>query len=71
MRRSVRLLGNAVRFALFILVGIAAGRFFLQAISVEGWSPRTFFGLLLITGGIGLTWRAFVDLRRSVRRYRS
>lgn len=71
MRRSVRLLGNAVRFALFVLLGVFAARFFLTAVSVEGWSPRTFLGLLLITGGVGLAWRGFVDLRHSFRRYRS
>lgn len=71
MRRSVRLLGNVVRFVLFLLAGVAAARFFVQAVSVEGWSPRTFLGLLMITGGAAIVWRGFVDLRRSIRRFRS
>jgi hypothetical protein len=69
--RSVRLLGHLVRLTLFALAGIAALRFFSGVLLTEGWTPRTFFALLLLTGALSLVWRATLDLARASRRRRA
>ena len=69
--RSIRLVGHGVRLALFILAGVAAGRFFLDTLGSRGWGPGTFFGLLLVTGTLSLIWRASLDLRKLLRRKRA
>ena len=69
--RSVRLAGRAVRLALFALFGVFAVRFFSDALLSEGWTPRTFFALLLLTGALSLVWRATLDLARASRRRRA
>ena len=68
--RTIRVAGNALRLALFVAAIYAAGRFFVDAVRTQGMSPGAVFGLLLVTGAIGLTWRSALDLRRSIRRLR-
>lgn len=70
MRRSVRLVWHVVQLAVFLVLAYGAARFFVDAVLVDGFSPRTFLGLLLISGGVAMVWRAGLDLRRSVRRLR-
>lgn len=69
--RAVRLLGQTVRLSLFALAGVAAARFFWSALSSEGWTPRAFLGLLLVTGAVSLVWRGYLDFRKAYRRYRA
>ena len=69
--RLLRTAGHGIRLALFLLAGVAAVRFFLDVLTVRGWGPGAFFGLLLITGAVSLVWRATVDFRKSVRRLRA
>ena len=68
--RSVRFAGQLVRLTIFALVGLAALRFFSDALFTEGWAPRTFFALLLLTGALSLVWRATLDFARAARRLR-
>lgn len=68
--RSLRLAGHVVRVTLFVLVGIMAVRFFTDALSSDGWAPRTFFALLLLTGAVSLVWRSALDLVKVARRRR-
>lgn len=70
MRRSVRLSGHLLLFALLVLAAIAAVRFFWGALEVEGWTPRTFFALLLLTGAIALVWREALTVRKAAKRLR-
>lgn len=66
--RSMRILGHAVRVALFVLATVAAIRFLLDSVGVRGWDPKAFFALLLVTGALALLWRSALDLRKAVRR---
>ena len=68
--RPLRLFGHVVRLTLFILVGVMAARFFSEALSTDGWAPRTFFALLLLTGAMSLVWRSALDLVKVARRRR-
>lgn len=70
-RRHLRLIGTAVRLALFAFVGIMAVRYFVGIVARQGWGPAAFFGLLLSTGALALVWHASVDLRKAVRRLRT
>ena len=65
--RSVRFAGKAARLALFVLFGVFAIRFFSDALFSEGWTPRTFFALLVLTGAISLVWRAALDVAKVAR----
>jgi hypothetical protein len=69
--RTHRLLAHSVKLVLFLAAGAAALRYFLSALGEEGWTPRTFFGLFLLTGALSLVWRATLDLQQVVRRSRS
>jgi hypothetical protein len=69
--RALRLLGQGVRLALFALAGVAAARFFWDALASGGWTPRAFLGFLLVTGAVSLVWRGYLDLRKAYRRYRA
>ena len=69
--RSARFLGQLVRLSLFAVAGFAALRFFSDALFTEGWTPRTFFGLLLLTGALSLIWRAALDFAKAARRLRA
>jgi hypothetical protein len=68
--RPVRLAGKAVRLTLFALLGVVAVRFFTDALLTEGWTPRTFFALLLLTGAVSLVWRAALDVAKIAKKLR-
>ena len=68
--RSVRLAARAVRLTLFAIFGVLAVRFFTDALFTEGWTPRTFFALLVLTGAISLVWRAALDVAKVARKAR-
>lgn len=70
MRRSVRLTGHLLLLALFALAAVAALRFFWGALETEGWSPRTFFALLVLTGAVALVWRETLSTTKVARRLR-
>lgn len=69
--RSLRLFGHAVRVVLFAIVGVMSVRFFSDALRSDGWAPRTFFALLLLTGAVSLLWRAALDFAKVARRRRT
>jgi hypothetical protein len=68
--RSRRLLYQSVKLALFLAAAAAALRFLRGALGEEGWSPRSFFGLFLLTGALSLVWRATLDVQEARRRTR-
>ena len=68
--RSVRLAGKAVRLVLFAIFGVFAVRFFSDALLSEGWTPRTFFALLVLTGAVSLVWRAALDVAKIAKKMR-
>jgi multisubunit Na+/H+ antiporter MnhE subunit len=68
--RSLRLAGQAVRLALFAIFGVIAVRFFSDTLLDEGWTPRTFFALLVLTGAVSLVWRAALDVAKIARKTR-
>ena len=68
--RLLRAIGHGVRLALFILFGVWAARFLLGTVTIQGWTPGAFFGVLLLTGAVLLVWRATIDLRTAVKRLR-
>lgn len=70
-KRSIRVVGHAVRLALFVLAVVYAGRFLVGTLDSRGWSPAAFFGLLLVAGALSLVWRGTLDLRKALHRMRS
>lgn len=68
--RTRKLLGHSVRLALFVLAGVAALRYFLDSLGAGGWTPRTTFGFLILTGAVSLVWRATLDLQKARHRPR-
>ncbi len=69
--RKLRVVGHGVRLLLAALAALAAIRFFWDAVTVEGLSPRSVFALILLSGGVSLVWRGTVDFRRAVSRLRA
>jgi hypothetical protein len=55
---------------IFAAAAVYAVRFVARQIQFGGVSPGAVFGVLLLTGAIALSWRAYVDLGRAVRRLR-
>ena len=70
MRRSVRLTGHLLLLALLALAAIAAVRFFWGSLDAEGWSPRTLFALLVLTGALALVWREALSAAKLARKLR-
>lgn len=70
-KRKLRAVGHAARLVLFAVLVFYAFRFFTDTVSMRGWGPGAFFGLLLITGALALVWRATIDFRKAVRRLRT
>ena len=68
--RKMRLVGHSIRLALFLLAGVMAVRYFLDALETGGWTPRAMFAFLLVTGAVSLIWRATLDLRKAHSRRR-
>lgn len=68
--RPARLAGKAFRLTLYTLLGVVAVRFFADALLTEGWTPRTFFALLLLTGALSLVWRAALDVAKVAKKLR-
>ena len=69
--RSARLIKHVVKLALFVAIGALAVRFFSETVLVEGWTPRAFFALLLLTGAVSLVWRSALDVARAARRLKA
>ena len=69
--RSRRLLKHALKLTLFGAAGVLALRFFYETLFAEGWTPRAFFALLLLTGALSLVWRSALDVARAARRGRA
>lgn len=69
--RNVRLVVSILKLALFLVAAGAAARFLLGTLQTRGFSPAALFGLLLLTGALALVWRAGLDLRKAIHRYRS
>ena len=69
--RQMRVIGHAVRLTLFVIVGWFALRFFFDTVSMRGWGPGAFFGILVVTGAISLVWRGTLDFRKALRRLRA
>ena len=63
--RLLRAIGHGIRLVLFILLGVWAIRFLLDIVTIQGWTPGAFFGVLVLTGSALLVWRATIDLRRA------
>jgi hypothetical protein len=70
MRGRRRLLKNVLKLTLFVLFGVFAVRYFSGALLTEGWTPHTFFALLVLTGAVSLVWRSALDVAKAVRRSR-
>ena len=68
--RPARLAGKAFRLTLYAIVGVLAVRFFADSLLSEGWTPRTFFALLLLTGAVSLVWRAALDVAKIAKKLR-
>ena len=68
--RSAHLFKHMVKLALFLAVGAVAVRYFVETLLVEGWTPHTFFALLLLTGALSLVWRSALDVAKVGRRLR-
>ena len=69
-RSRRKLLKNVLKLTLFAVVGALAVRFFSETLLTEGWTPRTFFALLLLTGAVSLLWRSALDVAKAARRTR-
>ena len=69
--RSARLFKHLVKLVIFVAAGALAVRYFAGSLLVEGWTPRTFFALLLLTGAVSLVWRSALDVARAARRLRA
>ena len=70
-RRSAKLFRHMVKLTLFAAAGAVAVRFFAGSLLVEGWTPRTFFALLLLTGAVSLVWRSALDVAKVARRMKA
>lgn len=70
-RRIVRFVGPGVRFAVVLLAGLLAARFFFDTVVSRGMGPATVFALLVLTAVVALLWRATLDVRRALRRLRT
>ena len=66
--RSAHLFKHMVKLAVFVMAGAVALRYFVGTLLVEGWTPQTFFALLVLTGAVSLVWRSALDVAKVARR---
>jgi hypothetical protein len=69
--RLMRFVGPGVRFAVVLLAGLLAARFFFSTVMQRGFDPAAVFALLVLTAAAALLWRAALDVRKALRRLRT